>query len=335
VSGPQIRWDYDQLNQIAQLFDGEADKTRKTVDALKRQMEVLEGGDWVGEGARAFYAEMNGSVLPAFGRLVNGLSSGAQTVRKISALAHDTEDEAARMLNRVRAAAVVLGMMDPAAGAALGAAIRAAALANPGTAFDTVGSSGVSEAEAPASIRIPQTLSKGMQDAWKDSFPGGHSHEQGGILVRKADGTYEWRPGKDSAGTSGTFQPDYSVVKSGEALAAVGHTHPYDKTEGSFTNVPFSGQDMARMVYVDEPMHFVQSGDTRFALMRTKEFDKSISGLSDADKQTMFNNMKNDWDSAFKSAKGKLPDRADAAVKAVATKYHLVYYRGTGDTLSK
>jgi WXG100 family type VII secretion target len=342
MPGPRIRWDYDQLTQIARVFAAESEKTRSTLNALRQQTDVLRGGDWIGEGAQAFYAEMDSQVLPGFNHLVSALDEAEKTTQKIGTLAQDTEDAAARLLGRLIAMSALLGMLSPAAGAALTAAIaavaaaqRAQALSNPATAFSMMGDASLAEAEAPASIKIPSQLSNGMKDAWKDSFPGGVSHEEGGILVKKADGTIEWRRGASSGGTSGTFDFNYGDLKPGETLVATAHTHPYDASEGSHTDVPFSGQDMARLVYVKDPISLVQSGNGQFALARTKEFDDSISKLSAADKTTMFNNMKSDWDSTFASAKGTLEQRSDAAVKAVASKYHLVYYKGSGDTLTK
>ena len=75
MSAPKIRTDHDVLAAIAQRFDTEANDTRQTLQKLKSQMEVLQGGDWIGKGAQAFYREMNGDVLPALQRLINALEA--------------------------------------------------------------------------------------------------------------------------------------------------------------------------------------------------------------------------------------------------------------------
>ena len=59
-----IRWNYDELNQIVQQFDAENARARNVITDVKRHVEVLRGGDWVGEAATKFYARMDGEVLP-------------------------------------------------------------------------------------------------------------------------------------------------------------------------------------------------------------------------------------------------------------------------------
>src|SRR5262245_37325667 len=66
----------------------------------------------------------------------------------------------------------------------------------------------------PVTFTLSPELKQGMKDAWDASFPGGRSQEQGGILVRKADGSLEWRAGP--AGNSGSFSVNYGDVRAGE-----------------------------------------------------------------------------------------------------------------------
>ncbi|MBX7212645.1 MAG: WXG100 family type VII secretion target [Thermoflexales bacterium] len=63
MTAPKIRADYDQLNQIAQRFGQEADAQRLTLQSLKQNMSDLEGGDWIGQGARAFNDDPSGVAL--------------------------------------------------------------------------------------------------------------------------------------------------------------------------------------------------------------------------------------------------------------------------------
>ena len=76
----------------------QAQAARQTVAALQRQMEVLQGGDWVGQGASAFYLEMSGQVLPALRRLASALEATATTTQQISQIMSQAEAEAARVL---------------------------------------------------------------------------------------------------------------------------------------------------------------------------------------------------------------------------------------------
>lgn len=95
----RIRADYDQLTAISRSFQSESDATQRTLKDLRARMQTLEGGDWVGRGARAFYGEMNGSVLPALTRLQNALAQAAVVTGKIEKRVRLAEADAARVLD--------------------------------------------------------------------------------------------------------------------------------------------------------------------------------------------------------------------------------------------
>ncbi len=48
----RVRTNHDELKQIASLFANEADATGRTLAQLRRQKDVLQGGDWAGQAAR-------------------------------------------------------------------------------------------------------------------------------------------------------------------------------------------------------------------------------------------------------------------------------------------
>jgi WXG100 family type VII secretion target len=93
----KVRADYEQLAEIARRFGGQADSTQVMLQSLKRQMQVLEGGDWVGRSADKFYAEMNSSLLPTVQRLTDALSRARQVTQQISKIMKDAEDAAAAL----------------------------------------------------------------------------------------------------------------------------------------------------------------------------------------------------------------------------------------------
>lgn len=201
--------------------------------------------------------------------------------------------------------------------------------------FDKITAGHLAEADAPDKIGLPKELTEGMQSAWDDSFPGGKSQEQGGNLVREKDGSYGWRKGKP--GTSGMFTPDYGDVGKDQTLVGVGHTHPYDKSEGGHTNVSFSGGDISSIVYEKQtqPLNIVQSGETQFVLSRTEEFEKLLVGLDADGKKKLADKIEKTWNDVYTSAPGKIPARAEAATRATCKAFHLVYYRGKGGSLTK
>jgi len=201
--------------------------------------------------------------------------------------------------------------------------------------FDKITAGHLNEADAPDAIALPKELSEGMQSAWDDSLPGGKSQEQGGNLARNKDGSYGWRKG--SAGSSGMYSPDYGDVGKDQTLVGVGHTHPYDKSEGGHTNVSFSGGDISSIVYEKQtqPLNIVQSGETVFVLARTEEFEKLLAGLDAAGLKKLEQKIEKTWNDVYTTAKGKIPERAEAATRATCKAFHLVYYRGKGGSLTK
>jgi WXG100 family type VII secretion target len=98
MSNPITRADYDQLSQIAKRFAAQAQAQASTLATLTQSMQTLQTGDWVGQGATAFYNEMNEQVLPSLRRLVAALQTAQRTTRTISTEVKNTEDEAAHIL---------------------------------------------------------------------------------------------------------------------------------------------------------------------------------------------------------------------------------------------
>ena len=141
MASPTIRADYDQLKDAANRFSGQAQEAQKMLQSLQREMDVLQGGDWVGTGATAFYREMGGQVLPTLKRLTTALQSAQQTTLQIHQIMAQAEAEAARWLR----------------GDGVGAATGAAAgviLPGPGDGSGSAGGSGAAggsgSAGAPA-----------------------------------------------------------------------------------------------------------------------------------------------------------------------------------------
>jgi WXG100 family type VII secretion target len=140
---PRIRADYDQLGQVAQRFGAASEAAGSTLQALQQNMQVLEGGDWAGQGARAFYQEMSSSVLPTLKRLTSALQAAQQTAQAISREMKQAEEAAAAVFravgaaNGANAAAGVLGGAAAFAGAV--AAASGSAEAGGGGILDSIG----------------------------------------------------------------------------------------------------------------------------------------------------------------------------------------------------
>ncbi len=95
----RIRANYEELASISRSFQAESDATQRTLRELRSRMQSLEGGDWVGRGARAFYAEMNDSVLPSLTRLEKALAQAATVTTRLERRVRQAEADAARVLD--------------------------------------------------------------------------------------------------------------------------------------------------------------------------------------------------------------------------------------------
>lgn len=94
----RVRVDHDQLAQISRGFQTESDSAKGLIQSVRQSMDTLQGGDWVGPGATAFYAEMTGDVLPSLNRLASALGEASRVTQRISAAFRQAEDEAAAVL---------------------------------------------------------------------------------------------------------------------------------------------------------------------------------------------------------------------------------------------
>src|SRR5258707_14231838 len=109
-------------------------------------MDPLQAGDWVGQGAAAFYAEMNDQVLPTCRRLQAALKASADVTQKISQAMQAAEGDAAKVL---RGAA---GSASGAAGGAAGAVGSVAAGAAGAAAGVAAGAAGSAAGAAGAAV---------------------------------------------------------------------------------------------------------------------------------------------------------------------------------------
>jgi WXG100 family type VII secretion target len=90
-----IRADYEQLGDTAVVFRHHAHETRDLLHRIRRALEELRGGGWVGQGAAAFYAEMDEEILPAIEKLILSLDEADLTTRQIARIFQIAEEEAA------------------------------------------------------------------------------------------------------------------------------------------------------------------------------------------------------------------------------------------------
>lgn len=99
MSNAIVRSDHEQLKQISQSFAQQADAINNMNQQIKSCLETLQGGDWIGKGASAFFQEMNSSVNPSLARLQKALTQAARVTNQVSQLMKQAEGEAAGCLH--------------------------------------------------------------------------------------------------------------------------------------------------------------------------------------------------------------------------------------------
>jgi WXG100 family type VII secretion target len=96
MSAPTVRSDYDQLNSISQSFNSQADTLNGMNQNLQSCFETLQGGDWIGQGATAFFNEFSNSVMPTLKRLQSAMTESARITQQISQTMKNAEDSASK-----------------------------------------------------------------------------------------------------------------------------------------------------------------------------------------------------------------------------------------------
>jgi WXG100 family type VII secretion target len=90
----EIKADYEALEAISSKFADQSSEMGKMLQQVKRSMDPLENGGWVGRGSNSFFSEMNGEVIPASDRLVRALEEAGQITNQISQKVKQAEEEA-------------------------------------------------------------------------------------------------------------------------------------------------------------------------------------------------------------------------------------------------
>jgi WXG100 family type VII secretion target len=96
MSAPTVRSDYDQLKNVSQSFSSQADTLNGMNQNLQGNIDTLQGGDWIGQGAQAFYKEMGDQVMPTLKRLQKAMTESARITQQISQIMKDAEENASK-----------------------------------------------------------------------------------------------------------------------------------------------------------------------------------------------------------------------------------------------
>ena len=111
LPAPRFRGDYQQLSKIATSFATQAGNCQRTLQQVKGRMATLQGSDWIGQGAQAFYREMEQEVLPSLQRLVIAIGQAERVTLQTSRIVEETEEAASRLLRGVGVGAAAMGTL--------------------------------------------------------------------------------------------------------------------------------------------------------------------------------------------------------------------------------
>ena len=89
----KVRADYDQLKQISSMFNSQAEGCQAKIQRLKSDIETLRGGDWQGDGAKAFLREQDSEVMPSLNRLRQALAEAGKITAQLAQIMKQAEDE--------------------------------------------------------------------------------------------------------------------------------------------------------------------------------------------------------------------------------------------------
>ena len=81
--GRHRKLNYDELNGIVSTFRKEQQEIDQLGKQLKSSVEGLHNHQWEGEAADKWFAEMEGTLLPAVNRLSHALGFAADTTVKL------------------------------------------------------------------------------------------------------------------------------------------------------------------------------------------------------------------------------------------------------------
>jgi WXG100 family type VII secretion target len=93
-----IRCDYDGVKQMGQMFRKNGSEIAQVNKKVKAAQEALEGGDWIGQGAKAFYNEMNSEINPAMRKLASAMEEASKIVQQAGQIFEQADEEASRVI---------------------------------------------------------------------------------------------------------------------------------------------------------------------------------------------------------------------------------------------
>lgn len=90
----KVRVEFDELGQIAKTFQKNADDIGTAHKRIIGAADALEGGDWIGQGAKKFLGEMESSIHPSLAGLSDVMEEASRVTNDIGKVMHEAEEDA-------------------------------------------------------------------------------------------------------------------------------------------------------------------------------------------------------------------------------------------------
>jgi WXG100 family type VII secretion target len=96
-----IKLDFDAFKNIEGSFRSQETATQQTIGKLNKVLEQLRGGEWFGEGATAFYDEMDSQIMPSMKNLQKVLAEGDKVSKDIEKVQHECETSITSLFSKI------------------------------------------------------------------------------------------------------------------------------------------------------------------------------------------------------------------------------------------
>ena len=165
-----VRVEYEVLAEVASRLSAEADQARKIGARLGQAADNLKRTAWTGKGADAFYREVECDILPAYRRLETALKEASTTLKALSQMFQQAEQEAASYLNLGAATGPADGGEGGPGGSADGGGAAGSAGGAAGGSAAQPGAAGGAGAQLPAWQQNNPLLARDPNSLFKDDY---------------------------------------------------------------------------------------------------------------------------------------------------------------------
>lgn len=92
---------FETLNTISSNMQQQADQVQQLINTLTPKIEDLRAGGWIGNGANAFYQEMDNAVTPTLEALKKALEETQDAFTQMATDFNNADDEICQIMGSV------------------------------------------------------------------------------------------------------------------------------------------------------------------------------------------------------------------------------------------